>query len=101
MEMTLEVSAQKYPPAAGLLPIWQQNRDALLALPIAAALGGARSGPAQRGPARAALLLRAHARLTRAVNGLGKLDRFANGPALPHARWANPDRSPCPAAPPS
>lgn len=42
MEITLELNNQKYPPASQLLKIWDENKEALLALPIAAALGGIR-----------------------------------------------------------
>jgi hypothetical protein len=40
MELTLELNEQKYPPASQLPRIWGENKEALIALPITAALGG-------------------------------------------------------------
>ena len=40
MELTLELSPQKWPPEDALPGLWEDNRDALLALPMAAAYGG-------------------------------------------------------------
>lgn len=40
MEITLELSNTKYPPANRLPQLWNDNKAALLALPLAAALGG-------------------------------------------------------------
>ncbi|KAI8473598.1 MAG: hypothetical protein J3K34DRAFT_410576 [Monoraphidium minutum] len=42
MELTLEVSQDKWPAASTLGAIWDQNRDAMIALATAAAFGGAR-----------------------------------------------------------
>jgi carboxypeptidase D len=42
MELTLELSQDKYPSASRLPAIWAENRDALLALALTASLGGAR-----------------------------------------------------------
>eukprot|EP00882_Tetradesmus_deserticola_P027297 GHRQ01030187.1.p1 GENE.GHRQ01030187.1~~GHRQ01030187.1.p1 ORF type:complete len:132 (+),score=29.75 GHRQ01030187.1:257-652(+) len=42
MELTLELNNQKYPPANQLKKIWNENKDALVALPLTAALGGIR-----------------------------------------------------------
>lgn len=42
MELTLEISNDKFVPAGQLARIWEQNQNALIALPITAALGGAR-----------------------------------------------------------
>ncbi|KAF6248326.1 hypothetical protein COO60DRAFT_1649063 [Scenedesmus sp. NREL 46B-D3] len=43
MEITLELNNQKYPPASQLPKIWNENKEALLALPLTAALGGIRA----------------------------------------------------------
>jgi hypothetical protein len=40
MAITLELSESKWRPEADLERIWQENREALVALPLAAALGG-------------------------------------------------------------
>ena len=40
MDITLELSHDKYPPASTLPSHWSDNRDSLLALPITAVLGG-------------------------------------------------------------
>lgn len=40
MEITLELSDDKYPTATNLPQLWEDNRDALLALPLVSALGG-------------------------------------------------------------
>lgn len=40
MEITLELSNTKYPSANKLHQLWVDNKDALLALPLASALGG-------------------------------------------------------------
>ena len=42
MELTLELSQQKWPPEADLAQLWADNQPALVALPLAAALGGLR-----------------------------------------------------------
>uniref|UniRef100_A0A383VL25 Peptidase M14 domain-containing protein n=1 Tax=Tetradesmus obliquus TaxID=3088 RepID=A0A383VL25_TETOB len=42
MELTLELNENKYPPASELLTIWGENKEALIALPLTAALGGIR-----------------------------------------------------------
>jgi hypothetical protein len=42
MEITLELNNMKYPPPSQLPKIWNENKEALVALPIAAALGGIR-----------------------------------------------------------
>jgi carboxypeptidase D len=42
MELTLELSQDKFPAASRLPAIWQENKDALLALALTASLGGAR-----------------------------------------------------------
>ncbi|KAL4436066.1 hypothetical protein ABPG77_005514 [Micractinium sp. CCAP 211/92] len=40
MELTLELSPSKWPDEKGLPLLWENNRDALLAFPLAAAYGG-------------------------------------------------------------
>lgn len=40
MEITLELNQQKRPAASKLPTLWEENRNAMLNLPIAAALGG-------------------------------------------------------------
>jgi hypothetical protein len=40
LDITLELSEHKWRPAADLPLLWEENKDALLALPLAAALGG-------------------------------------------------------------
>ncbi len=40
LELTLELSDNKWPPELGLATLWEDNRPALLAFPITAALGG-------------------------------------------------------------
>jgi hypothetical protein len=40
MSITLELSDNKWRPPADLPMLWEENRDALLALPLMAALGG-------------------------------------------------------------
>jgi hypothetical protein len=41
MDITLELSDSKWRPEGDLQQLWEDNRDALLALPLAAMLGGA------------------------------------------------------------
>lgn len=42
MELTLELSQDKHPAEASLQQLWADNQAALVALPLAAALGGLR-----------------------------------------------------------
>ena len=42
MELTLELSLNKWPPASALPSIWEDNRHSLLNLPLTATLGGLR-----------------------------------------------------------
>jgi hypothetical protein len=49
MAITLEVSETKSRPASDLRALWGENRDALLALAAAAALGGGRGGAGRGG----------------------------------------------------
>ena len=44
MEITLELSANKWPPAETLGTLFETNIDAMLALPMAAMFGGVRWG---------------------------------------------------------
>lgn len=43
MDITLELSERKWRPPGDLAALWEENRDALLALPMAALLGGERA----------------------------------------------------------
>jgi carboxypeptidase D len=40
MDITLELSDDKWRPEGDLPLLWEENKDALLALPVAAVLGG-------------------------------------------------------------
>lgn len=42
MELTLELSQNKWPPAEELSALWEDNRLSLLNLPLTAAFGGLR-----------------------------------------------------------
>jgi hypothetical protein len=44
--ITLELFEQKYRPEADLSKLWEENKDALLQLPLVAALGGESLCPA-------------------------------------------------------
>ena len=57
MELTLELSEDKWPPAERLPGLWEDNKPALLALPLMATLGGIRSAA----PAAALCSPRLHA----------------------------------------
>lgn len=46
MELTLELSEQKWPPESQLPALWADNKPALLALPLMALFGGLRCGSA-------------------------------------------------------
>ncbi|GBF96908.1 carboxypeptidase D [Raphidocelis subcapitata] len=56
MELTLELSQDKYPAASRLPALWEENRDALLALAATAALGGVRGNVTAGGAPVAATL---------------------------------------------
>jgi carboxypeptidase D len=43
MAITLELSESKWRPEAHLVTLWEENREALVALPLAAGLGGERA----------------------------------------------------------